>query len=88
MCPRREGARDHLLITDLPTLMIVSVKHLAIAIPGELIYETEDLLALQIVQLKLVPRMLIGHSFGGKVALSMVEQAKKPLAQPVQVNTR
>lgn len=41
--------------------------------------------ALQIVQLKLVPRMLIGHSFGGKVALSMVEQAKKPLAQPVQV---
>ncbi|XP_059631001.1 abhydrolase domain-containing protein C22H12.03 isoform X2 [Cornus florida] len=36
-------------------------------------------------QLKLTPRVIIGHSFGGKVALSMVEQASKPLARPVRV---
>ncbi|KAH8966093.1 hypothetical protein BDL97_03G006300 [Sphagnum fallax] len=36
-------------------------------------------------QLKLTPRVLIGHSFGGKVALSMVDQAAKPLARPVRV---
>ncbi|KAF8664050.1 hypothetical protein HU200_011330 [Digitaria exilis] len=38
-----------------------------------------------IVQLRLTPRVLVGHSFGGKVALSMVEQAAKPLARPVRV---
>ncbi|TVU36255.1 hypothetical protein EJB05_18181 [Eragrostis curvula] len=38
-----------------------------------------------IVQLRLNPRVLVGHSFGGKVALSMVEQAAKPLARPVRV---
>lgn len=36
-------------------------------------------------QLRVTPRVLIGHSFGGKVALSMVDQAAKPLARPVQV---
>ncbi|CAI9117123.1 OLC1v1018460C1 [Oldenlandia corymbosa var. corymbosa] len=36
-------------------------------------------------QLKLTPRVVVGHSFGGKVALSMVEQAAKPLARPVRV---
>lgn len=36
-------------------------------------------------QLRLTPRVLIGHSFGGKVALSMVDQAAKPLARPVQL---
>ncbi|KAF5479411.1 hypothetical protein F2P56_000233 [Juglans regia] len=36
-------------------------------------------------QLKITPRVLVGHSFGGKVALSMVEQAAKPLARPVRV---
>ncbi|KAJ4810367.1 hypothetical protein LUZ62_022933 [Rhynchospora pubera] len=36
-------------------------------------------------QLRLTPRVLVGHSFGGKVALSMVEQAAKPLARPVRV---
>ena len=30
---------------------------------------------------------LVGHSFGGKVALSMVDQAAKPLAKPVQVSS-
>ncbi|KAI5655931.1 hypothetical protein M9H77_24724 [Catharanthus roseus] len=35
--------------------------------------------------LKLTPRVVVGHSFGGKVALSMVEQAAKPLARPVRV---
>lgn len=36
-------------------------------------------------QLRITPRVLVGHSFGGKVALSMVEQAAKPLARPVKV---
>ncbi|KAK2967704.1 hypothetical protein RJ640_027744 [Escallonia rubra] len=36
-------------------------------------------------QLRLTPRVVVGHSFGGKVALSMVEQAAKPLARPVRV---
>lgn len=36
-------------------------------------------------QLRLTPRVLVGHSFGGKVALSMVEQAAKPFARPVKV---
>lgn len=36
-------------------------------------------------QLRLTPRVLVGHSFGGKVALSMVDQAAKPLARPVRV---
>eukprot|EP00252_Welwitschia_mirabilis_P021474 TRINITY_DN551_c0_g1_i1.p1 TRINITY_DN551_c0_g1~~TRINITY_DN551_c0_g1_i1.p1 ORF type:complete len:321 (+),score=66.92 TRINITY_DN551_c0_g1_i1:211-1173(+) len=41
---------------------------------------------LQLVgQLRLTPRVLVGHSFGGKVALSMVDQAAKPLARPVKV---
>ncbi|KAF6159692.1 hypothetical protein GIB67_029950 [Kingdonia uniflora] len=38
-----------------------------------------------VAQLKVTPRVLIGHSFGGKVALSMVDQAAKPLARPVRV---
>nr|XP_028962242.1 abhydrolase domain-containing protein C22H12.03-like [Malus domestica] len=36
-------------------------------------------------QLRLTPRVIVGHSFGGKVALSMVDQAAKPLARPVRV---
>eukprot|EP00897_Mesotaenium_endlicherianum_P004059 jgi/Mesen1/3681/ME000202S02768 len=41
---------------------------------------------LQLVgQLRITPRVLIGHSFGGKVAMSMVEQAAKPLARPIRV---
>lgn len=36
-------------------------------------------------QLRLTPRVLIGHSFGGKVAMSMVDQAAKPLARPIRV---
>ncbi|MFS7983676.1 putative palmitoyl-CoA hydrolase [Helianthus anomalus] len=35
--------------------------------------------------LRVIPRVIIGHSFGGKVALSMVDQAAKPLARPVRV---
>lgn len=35
--------------------------------------------------LRVTPRVIIGHSFGGKVALSMVEQAAKPLPRPVRV---
>ncbi|XVF63392.1 hypothetical protein PTKIN_Ptkin09bG0083900 [Pterospermum kingtungense] len=38
-----------------------------------------------IAQLRITPRVLIGHSFGGKVALSMVEQVAKPLPRPVRV---
>ncbi|XP_020575813.1 protein ABHD11 isoform X2 [Phalaenopsis equestris] len=41
---------------------------------------------LQLVrQLRIIPRVLVGHSFGGKVALSMVDQAAKPLARPLRV---
>ncbi|XP_044511449.1 protein ABHD11 [Mangifera indica] len=36
-------------------------------------------------KLRITPRVLVGHSFGGKVALSIVEQAAKPLARPVRV---
>ncbi|GLT93871.1 hypothetical protein SLE2022_116410 [Rubroshorea leprosula] len=36
-------------------------------------------------QLRRTPRVLVGHSFAGKVVLSMVDQAAKPLAQPVRV---
>ncbi|KAM7266207.1 hypothetical protein ACFE04_004104 [Oxalis oulophora] len=36
-------------------------------------------------QLRITPRILVGHSFGGKVVLSMVDQAAKPLARPVRV---
>ncbi|KAM7473037.1 hypothetical protein LguiA_011220 [Lonicera macranthoides] len=36
-------------------------------------------------KLRLTPRVVVGHSFGGKVALSMVDQAAKPLARPVRV---
>ncbi|PIN01628.1 putative alpha/beta hydrolase [Handroanthus impetiginosus] len=36
-------------------------------------------------RLKLTPRVVVGHSFGGKVALSMVDQVAKPLARPVRV---
>ncbi|XP_023759325.1 uncharacterized protein LOC111907751 isoform X2 [Lactuca sativa] len=39
----------------------------------------------QLGHLRVIPRVIIGHSFGGKVALSMVEQAAKPLARPVRV---
>lgn len=36
-------------------------------------------------QMRLTPRVVVGHSFGGKVALSMVDQVAKPLARPVRV---
>ncbi|KAL1355673.1 hypothetical protein HN51_007676 [Arachis hypogaea] len=36
-------------------------------------------------KLRITPRVLVGHSFGGKVVLSMVDQAAKPLARPVRV---
>jgi hypothetical protein len=35
-------------------------------------------------QPKITPRVLVGHSFGGKFVLSVVKQAAKPLAQPVR----
>ncbi|XP_065043768.1 uncharacterized protein LOC135676475 isoform X3 [Musa acuminata AAA Group] len=41
-----------------------------------------------VAQLRVTPRVLVGHSFGGKVALSMVEQAAKPLARPVRVSSK
>ncbi|RXH92489.1 hypothetical protein DVH24_033385 [Malus domestica] len=39
-------------------------------------------------KLRLTPRVIVGHSFGGKVALSMVDQAAKPLARPVRVSSK
>ncbi|WRX20235.1 Alpha/beta hydrolase fold-1 - like 10, partial [Theobroma cacao] len=41
-----------------------------------------------IAQLRITPRVLIGHSFGGKVVLSMVEQAAKPFPRPVRVSLK
>ncbi|CAN1309916.1 Protein ABHD11 [Linum perenne] len=38
-----------------------------------------------VAHLRITPRVLIGHSFGGKVVLSMVDQAAKPLARPIRV---
>lgn len=35
--------------------------------------------------LKIYPHTLLGHSFGGKVAMSMVHQFGKQLPRPVQV---
>ncbi|KAG2489158.1 hypothetical protein HYH03_012384 [Edaphochlamys debaryana] len=43
-----------------------------------------DLLQL-LRQLRLFPRVLIGHSFGGKVVMSMVQQFSAKLPRPVQV---
>ncbi|GLI65404.1 hypothetical protein VaNZ11_008961 [Volvox africanus] len=45
---------------------------------------SSDVLAL-LQQLRLFPRVLIGHSFGGKVVMSMVQQFPKRLPRPVQV---
>ncbi|GJP54595.1 hypothetical protein CLOM_g13667 [Closterium sp. NIES-68] len=36
-------------------------------------------------RLRITPRILIGHSFGGKVALSMIDQAAKPLPSALKV---
>ncbi|KXZ49540.1 hypothetical protein GPECTOR_20g394 [Gonium pectorale] len=36
-------------------------------------------------RLRLFPRVLIGHSFGGKVVMSMVQQFNQRLPRPVQV---
>ncbi|KAH7352098.1 hypothetical protein KP509_19G029800 [Ceratopteris richardii] len=52
--------------------------------PNSVASAARDVLRL-VGDLKLTPRVLIGHSFGGKVALSMVDQAAKPLARPVQL---
>ncbi|CAN0888061.1 Abhydrolase domain-containing protein C22H12.03 [Linum grandiflorum] len=38
-----------------------------------------------VAHLRITPRVLIGHSFGGKVVLSMVDQAAKPLARPIRM---
>ncbi|CAI5986471.1 unnamed protein product, partial [Closterium sp. NIES-65] len=35
--------------------------------------------------LRITPRILIGHSFGGKVALSMIDQAAKPMPSAIKV---
>jgi pimeloyl-ACP methyl ester carboxylesterase len=45
----------------------------------------QDILAL-LRQQKLFPNMLIGHSFGGKVVMSMAQQFGKRLPRPVQVS--
>ena len=42
---------------------------------------------LQLLQrLKLFPHSLIGHSFGGKVVMQMVQQFGQRLPRPVQVS--
>ncbi|CAM6100859.1 unnamed protein product [Calypogeia fissa] len=52
--------------------------------PHSVVSAANDVLQL-VGELKLTPRLLIGHSFGGKVVMSMVDQAVKPLARPVRV---
>lgn len=52
--------------------------------PNTVASAANDVLKL-VRQLRITPRVLVGHSFGGKVVLSMVDQAKKPLARPVKV---
>ncbi|KAJ7949766.1 Alpha/beta hydrolase domain-containing protein 11 [Quillaja saponaria] len=52
--------------------------------PHNVASTAHDVLKL-VQQLRITPRVLVGHSFGGKVVLSMVEQAAKPLARPVRV---
>ncbi|CAM6094325.1 unnamed protein product [Calypogeia fissa] len=52
--------------------------------PHSVLSAARDVLQL-VGELKLTPRLLIGHSFGGKVVMSMVDQAVKPLARPVRV---
>ena len=50
----------------------------------------EDVLTL-LGQLKLFPEVLVGHSFGGKVVMSMVEQFGRlgsRLPRPVQARSR
>ncbi|CAN7001177.1 unnamed protein product [Brassica oleracea var. botrytis] len=51
--------------------------------PNSVATTASDVLKL-VGQLRLTPRVLVGHSFGGKVVLSMVEQAAKPLPRPVR----
>jgi pimeloyl-ACP methyl ester carboxylesterase len=38
-----------------------------------------------LAELKLFPRVLVGHSFGGKVVMSMLQQFGRRLPRPVQV---
>ncbi|KAG2422981.1 hypothetical protein HXX76_015652 [Chlamydomonas incerta] len=52
--------------------------------PHSVASAASDILAL-LRQLKLFPRVLIGHSFGGKVVMSMVAQFPAKLPRPVQV---
>ncbi|KAG2426719.1 hypothetical protein HYH02_014759 [Chlamydomonas schloesseri] len=52
--------------------------------PHSVASAASDILAL-LRQLKLFPRVLIGHSFGGKVVMSMVHQFPAKLPRPVQV---
>jgi pimeloyl-ACP methyl ester carboxylesterase len=39
-------------------------------------------------ELRVFPHMLVGHSFGGKVVMSMAHQFGARLPRPVQVRTR
>ncbi|MCL7037297.1 hypothetical protein MKW94_025164 [Papaver nudicaule] len=52
--------------------------------PNTVASDALDILKL-VAQLRVTPQILVGHSFGGEVALSMVEQAAKPLARSVKV---
>eukprot|EP00271_Cylindrocystis_brebissonii_P005982 TRINITY_DN18468_c0_g1_i1.p1 TRINITY_DN18468_c0_g1~~TRINITY_DN18468_c0_g1_i1.p1 ORF type:complete len:430 (-),score=57.28 TRINITY_DN18468_c0_g1_i1:285-1574(-) len=58
--------------------------HLPISGPHTVQSAAQDVLKLM-GHLRITPRVLIGHSFGGKVALSMVDQAAKPLPRPIRV---
>jgi len=52
--------------------------------PNDVISAAKDVLQV-LNHLKIYPHTLLGHSFGGKVAMSMVHQFGKQLPRPVQV---
>ncbi|KAI8568654.1 hypothetical protein RHMOL_Rhmol02G0217300 [Rhododendron molle] len=96
-CRKNWGTFARRLAHEFPTWQIVITQFLLVDLrchgdsaaikkrgPNTVASTALDILKL-LGKLKLTPRVLVGHSFGGKVALSMVDQVAKPLARPVRV---
>ncbi|KAF7151144.1 hypothetical protein RHSIM_Rhsim02G0173700 [Rhododendron simsii] len=96
-CRKNWGTFARRLAHEFPTWQIVITQFLLVDLrchgdsaaikkrgPHTVASTALDILKL-LGKLKLTPRVLVGHSFGGKVALSMVDQVAKPLARPVRV---
>ncbi|KAG5562470.1 hypothetical protein RHGRI_005262 [Rhododendron griersonianum] len=95
-CRKNWGTFARRLAHEFPTWQIVITQFLLVDLrchgdsaaikkrgPHTVASTALDILKL-LGKLKLTPRVLVGHSFGGKVALSMVDQVAKPLARPVR----